>query len=294
MEAVDTFGLVGTTIADKYVVESVADAGGTAIVYRAFHQLWKRPVALKVFRTPAEIGDDARAALLDRFVMEGRLLAELSERSSAVLQARDIGTTTTPSGEWVPYMVLEWLDGATLEHVLEDEGVLGMPTRTLAQAMTLLDPIVQALELAHRRGIVHRDVKPANIFVVGDARGPEVVLKLLDFGIAKVVEDARGAGAFGKTGMCTAFTPAYGAPEQFCRGARRACDVADGHGKGERAREWDRECGGGSGAGAGRGAGLPGRDGDGPGERLLHGLGRARRGERRAAGAQGSARCILH
>lgn len=217
MVKVDTFGLVGTTIADKYFVEAVADAGGTAIVYRAFHQLWKRPVALKVFRTPADIGEDARVALLDRFVVEGRLLAELSERSSAVLQARDIGTTTTPTGEWVPYMVLEWLDGATLEHVLEDEAARGLPTRTLAQAMALLDPIAHALELAHRRGIVHRDVKPANVFVVGDARSADVVLKLLDFGIAKVVADAQAAGAFGKTGVFTAFTPAYGAPEQFSR-----------------------------------------------------------------------------
>ncbi len=217
MDAVDTLGLVGTTIADKYVVEAVADAGGTAIVYRAFHQLWKRPVALKVFRTPANIGEDARAALLERFVLEGRLLAELSERSPAVLQARDIGTTTTPTGEWVAYMVLEWLEGATLEHVLEAEAAKALPTRTVAQAMSLLDPIAHALELAHRRGIVHRDVKPANIFVVGDARGPDVVLKLLDFGIAKVVEDAQAAGAFGKTGVFTAFTPAYGAPEQFSR-----------------------------------------------------------------------------
>ena len=217
MVTVDTLGLVGTTIADKYVVEAVADAGGTAIVYRAFHQLWKRPVALKVFRTPASIGEDARAALLERFVVEGRLLAELSERSPAVLQARDIGTTTTPTGEWVPYMVLEWLEGATLEHVLEAEAAKGLPTRTVAEAMALLDPIAHALELAHRRGIVHRDVKPANVFAAGAARAPDVVLKLLDFGIAKVVQDAQAAGAFGKTGVFTAFTPAYGAPEQFSR-----------------------------------------------------------------------------
>ncbi len=217
MDSVDTFGLVGTTIADKYVVLAVADSGGTAIVYRAFHQLWKRPVALKVFRTPANISEDARAALFERFVQEGRLLAELSERSPAVLQARDIGTLTTATGEWVPYMVLEWLEGATLEHVIEDESKRGLPTRTLAEAMALLDPVAHALELAHRRGIVHRDVKPANVFVVGDARGPEAVVKLLDFGIAKVVEDVREAGAFKKTGVFTAFTPAYGAPEQFSR-----------------------------------------------------------------------------
>jgi formylglycine-generating enzyme required for sulfatase activity len=217
MVTIDTFGLVGTTIADKYVVEAVADSGGTAVVYRAFHRLWKRPVALKVFRTPSNIGDEARTALFDRFVVEGRLLAELSERCSAVLQARDIGTVTTADGEWVPYMVLEWLEGATLERVMEREAALGTLPRTLPQAMELLDPIAQALGLAHRRGIVHRDVKPSNMFVVGDGSAAGVTLKLLDFGIAKVVEDAREAGAFKQTGVFTAFTPAYGAPEQFSR-----------------------------------------------------------------------------
>ena len=217
MVTIDTFGLVGTTIAEKYVVEAVADAGGTAVVYRAFHRLWKRPVALKVFRTPSNIGEEARAALFDRFVIEGRLLAELSERCSAVLQARDIGTVTSADGEWVPYMVLEWLEGATLERVLEREAALGTVPRTLSQAIDLLDPIAQALGLAHRRGIVHRDVKPSNMFVIGDGSAAGVTLKLLDFGIAKVVEDAREAGAFKQTGVFTAFTPAYGAPEQFSR-----------------------------------------------------------------------------
>jgi formylglycine-generating enzyme required for sulfatase activity/tRNA A-37 threonylcarbamoyl transferase component Bud32 len=217
MVTVDTFGLVGTTIAEKYLVQAVVDGGGTAVVYRAFHQLWKRPVALKVFRTPPHIDDAARTALFERFVVEGRLLAELSERCSAVLQARDIGTVTTASDGRVPYMVLEWLEGSTLERVLEDEAARGATPRTLPEAMRLLDPIAQALDLAHRRGIVHRDVKPSNLFVVGDPATAEVTVKLLDFGIAKVVEDARSAGAFRKTDVFTAFTPAYGAPEQFSR-----------------------------------------------------------------------------
>lgn len=217
MQASDGFRLVGTTVAEKYVVEAVADSGGTAIVYRAFHLLWKRAVALKVFRTPAYVDEESRASLLERFVLEGRLLAELSERSSAVLQARDIGTLTTPSGEWVPYMVLEWLEGATLEQVLEREAGAGAPLRDLADAVRLLDPIAEALALAHRRGIVHRDVKPSNLFVVGDPRAAAVTIKLLDFGIAKVVADAQDGASYGTTGdrQLSAFTPAYGAPEQF-------------------------------------------------------------------------------
>ena len=117
----DGFGLVGTTIAEKYVVEAVADTGGTAIVYRAFHLPWKRAVALKVFRTPAYVDEASRAALLERFVLEGRILGELSERSSAVLQVCDIGTLTTSSGEWSsvvahrlpPYFWISWCSPST-------------------------------------------------------------------------------------------------------------------------------------------------------------------------------------
>ena len=115
-------------------------------------------------------------------------------------------------------MVLEWLDGATLEAVLEGEKARNEPLRSLHEAVRLLDPAAEALALAHRKGIAHRDVKPGNIFVLGDPRG-DCTVKILDFGIAKVVNDAQKmAGTFAKTsGQITSFTPAYGAPEQFSR-----------------------------------------------------------------------------
>jgi len=111
----DSLGLVGTTIAEKYAVESVVGEGGFATVYRATHLLWKRPVAVKVFRALGEVAATERQKLLEDFVQEGRLLADLSERSTAICQARDIGMMKTPAGEQVPYMVLEWLEGASLE-----------------------------------------------------------------------------------------------------------------------------------------------------------------------------------
>jgi eukaryotic-like serine/threonine-protein kinase len=118
----------------------------------------------------------------------------------------------------VPYMVLEWLDGATFEAVLAGEKTSGVPPRSMAQVVSLLEPAAEALALAHRKGIAHRDVKPSNLFVLGDPRG-ECTVKLLDFGIAKVVSDAQKmAGTFAKTGgQITSFTMAYGAPEQFSR-----------------------------------------------------------------------------
>ena len=134
------------------------------------------------------------------------------------MQARDIGMLDTDSGVRIPFMVLEWLDGATLEAVLADEKARALPLRTVAETVHLLDPASEALALAHRKGVAHRDVKPGNIFVIGDARG-EATVKLLDFGIAKVASDAQKmAGTFAKTsGQVTSFTPAYGAPEQFSR-----------------------------------------------------------------------------
>ncbi len=212
----DPLLLVGTTILDKYQVEKVVGEGGFAIVYRAQHTIWKRPVAVKVFKALGEVAADQRQKLLDDFIQEGALLAELSERSSAICQARDVGMLTTPNGDHVPYMVLEWLEGSSLEAVLEEERARHAPLRSLDQAVRLLEPVADALALAHKKGIAHRDVKPANVFVLGDARQPSGV-KLLDFGIAKVVQDAQKMGFGNTAGHITSFTPLYGAPEQFSR-----------------------------------------------------------------------------
>ncbi|MDB4933330.1 MAG: Adenylate cyclase, partial [Labilithrix sp.] len=216
--ASDPLGLVGTTIAGKYAIESVVGQGGFATVFRAQHVLWKRPVAVKVFTALGQVAEDQREKLLEDFIQEGALLADLSERSTAIVQARDIGMLVTGKNESVPYMVLEWLDGKPLEDVLAKERAERAPLRSLEQAVRLLDPVAEALALAHSKGIAHRDVKPANIFLLGTTGAPgSGGVKLLDFGIAKVVQDAQKMG-FGTTaGHITSFTPLYGAPEQFTR-----------------------------------------------------------------------------
>ncbi len=218
MSQTDVLELVGRTIAHKYLVERVVGSGGFAIVYRATHLVWKHPVALKVFRTLAEVPDADRQRLFDAFVREGALLAELSTRTAAIVQARDAGVVDTPHAAGLPYIVLEWLEGATLEQVLDAERRSGVPPRPMPAAVRLLDPAAIALALAHRAGIAHRDVKTGNVFVIGDPRG-EPVIKLVDFGIAKVMSDAnRIAAASRETGNAiVSFTPAYGAPEQFSR-----------------------------------------------------------------------------
>ena len=215
----DPLQLVGTTVAEKYAIESLVGEGGFAVVYKATHLVWKRPVAIKAFKAMGSFSEHDRERLLGDFVREGALLAELSERSAAICQARDVGTLTTPGGSWTPFMVLEWLDGVSLERALQDEQRAAMPPRSPSQALHLLEPIAEAMALAHARGIAHRDVKPGNIFLLGDPRAEGCPVKLLDFGIAKVVQDAQKmAGGFSQTtGQVTSFTPSYGAPEQFSR-----------------------------------------------------------------------------
>ncbi len=219
----DPLGLVGTTIDDKYVVEAVVGEGGFAVVYKALHKLWQKPVAIKCFKTLMDASPALREKLLKDFVQEGALLTELSARSASIVQARDIGTLTTKDGAWLPFMVLEWLEGKTLDELIEQSPGRAWPVDTV---MAILEPLAQALDLAHRRNIAHRDIKPANVFIVGHLPTPndpappppgEMGVKLLDFGIAKVVQSAADQGFTKTGGQVTSFTPSYGAPEQFSR-----------------------------------------------------------------------------
>ena len=202
----DPFELIGTVVDHKYLIEAVVGEGGFSVVYRAMHLIWKRPVAIKAFRL-GHVALGEREALVEAFVREGALLTELSERSVAICQARDVATLTTTKGDWVPYLVLEWLEGETLEAWMTRARAQGSRP-SLDEAVALLGPAIDALSIAHAAGIVHRDVKPANLFIVG-AR----TVKLVDFGIAKVVRDARERIGVRTREACS-YTPGYGAPEQ--------------------------------------------------------------------------------
>jgi formylglycine-generating enzyme required for sulfatase activity/serine/threonine protein kinase len=215
----DPLGISGTLLAETYRVGEAIGDGGFSVVYRAEHVTWKQPVAIKCFKVLTEASEEQRRTLLDGFLQEGKLMAQLSSRSAAIVQARDVGDLTTREGQRIPYIVLEWLDGKALDIVLWDEARGGAEPRSLHEAMTLLEPAAAALEIAHRCGIAHRDLKPANFFVLGAPRDPGARVKVLDFGIAKVMaEHVSSVAALALTGKeITAFTPNYGAPEQFSR-----------------------------------------------------------------------------
>ncbi len=129
-------------------------------------------------------------------------------------QARDVASVTTDTGEWVPYLVLEWLEGEPLDIVLADERANGGRRRSVDEALHLLAPIARALSVAHDRGIVHRDIKPGNICVLADAHGAAGPTKLLDFGVATAAHDSLRTQKPGASNV-RSFTPGYAAPEQF-------------------------------------------------------------------------------
>jgi serine/threonine protein kinase len=220
--AEDAFGIVGTVIASAYHVESVVAEGGFGTVYRAHHGGFRAPVALKCLRLPPGILPEAKQHFLDSFRAEAELLFRLSASIPAVVRPLHVDAFTTVDGRFVPYLVLEWLEGSTLDALIRKRRADGQTPMPLKKVVRLLTPVARALERAHNFhgpdgpiSIVHRDLKPENIFVANVA-GEEVV-KILDFGIGKaksMVSQVVGRASQGTGGIAT-FTPAYGSPEQW-------------------------------------------------------------------------------
>ncbi|WP_437500085.1 bifunctional serine/threonine-protein kinase/formylglycine-generating enzyme family protein [Sorangium sp. So ce1099] len=211
----DPFGWVGATIGGKYRLDAVIGEGGFGVVYRGHHLGLDEPVAVKCLKMLGSLPPAEREAFQRMLLNEGRLLHRLSRASAGIVQALDAGAAVSPSGEWTPYLVLEWLDGAPLDRDIAERRARGEAARPLAEAVALLAPAAHALEAAHAQGVAHRDIKPANLFLaeIGGRR----TMKVLDFGIAKVLSELSSmTQAMAETGSTLrAFTVHYGAPEQF-------------------------------------------------------------------------------
>ncbi|HZO11878.1 MAG TPA: AAA family ATPase, partial [Polyangiaceae bacterium] len=191
----------------------VVGEGGYGIVYRGTHLGFDETVAVKCLKVPAALSDAERESFLKDFRAEARLLHRLSRKTAGIVQALDVGAATSPRGVWTPYIAMEWLEGKNLALDIADRAAHGQARRPLHEAVALLTPIAEALAVTHAERVAHLDLKPANIFLGGDAS-----VKLLDFGIAKVITTSETMTvAFTRTGARPAFTPAYAAPEQFDR-----------------------------------------------------------------------------
>lgn len=166
---------VGEIIAGKYRVEKVVGVGGMAAVLSAKHIELEQFVAIKLLLPErARVPDAVR-----RFLTEARAAAKLKSDHSARIS--DVGTTATPGGLVVPYLVMELLEGQDLATLLAERGRL-----TVTEAVDFVLQACDAIAEAHAHGIVHRDIKPANLFLARTRDGAPTV-KLLDFGISKTI-----------------------------------------------------------------------------------------------------------
>ena len=181
----------------RYAIDREIGRGMMGVVYRATDPVLGRTVALKTVGLHLAAGDEDRASFEARFLAEARAAALLSH--PAIVTVHDFGRDEATD---TLFIALEHLEGRTLSEVVRAEGAL--PWR---RALAIAGRIAGGLDHAHQRGIVHRDVKPANIIVVGPDAGSETA-KLTDFGIARVSEgELTAPGEF-------LGTPSYMSPEQ--------------------------------------------------------------------------------
>jgi serine/threonine-protein kinase len=200
--------LIGRTIGGRFRVTGFIGEGAMAAVYRGLSDTEHRDVAIKIMH-PQLLGD---STFVGRFRREAKAAAKLNHRNT--VQIIDYGVDGR-----LPYIVMELVTGQDLFELLVVERRLSE-----ARAARILIEICDVLAVAHDNGIVHRDLKPENVMVLREGEGDRV--KVLDFGIAKIMEVGGGGDDAAPTSLSTSAlttvgmvvgTPAYMSPEQ-CRG----------------------------------------------------------------------------
>jgi eukaryotic-like serine/threonine-protein kinase len=194
--------LIGALIDERYRVESLIAKGAVGSVYKAKQELLGRQVALKVLH--GYLGADPES--LVRFHREAKAISRLEHPN--LLTLYDFGMTS----DGQPYFVMDLLNGTTLAKVLSSEGRLE-PKR----AISIVKQVLEALSEAHKKGIVHRDIKPPNIVLVEKEETKDFV-KLVDFSIAKMADNSTVDPVQLTVDGIICGSPAYMSPEQ-CRGA---------------------------------------------------------------------------
>jgi eukaryotic-like serine/threonine-protein kinase len=187
--------LVGQLVEGRYRVERVLGHGGMGTVYACRHAVVGKGLAMKVLRPPRSGNNDG---VLQRFIREAQTANALKSRH--IIETTDFGQL--PDGPF--FVVMELLEGFDLAHGMRENRL------NAAQLLHVFIQIADTLEIVHASGIVHRDLKPDNVFLVSE-NGDPLFVKLLDFGIAKVLNS--GSSHLTEEGMVLG-TPHYMAPEQ--------------------------------------------------------------------------------
>ncbi|OYT71358.1 MAG: hypothetical protein CFK52_08330 [Chloracidobacterium sp. CP2_5A] len=196
----DQSSLVGQIIDEKVRLEAILGQGGMGAVYRGRHLMLERTVAVKVLRPEILTIEGA----LERFFREARTAAATEHPN--IVTVYDFGKL--PDGG--AYLILEFIEGKGLRAILQEQAILPP-----SLALPILSEVCAAVEFAHRRSIIHRDLKPDNIMLKRRDDG-SATAKVLDFGLAKTVEEAETSSSITRTGELVG-TPAYMSPEH-CSG----------------------------------------------------------------------------
>jgi eukaryotic-like serine/threonine-protein kinase len=189
----------GDVLGGKYRIERKLGEGGMGSVYHAVDVTLGRNLAVKVL--DPKMASDTQ--LQQRFEREARMARHLQHPNT--IQIFDYGRA--PSG--LPYIVMEFLRGQTLEDIIRAGGA--MPA---ARVVHLTKQILQSLAEAHANGVIHRDLKPSNV-MVGEFGGQQDFAKVLDFGIAKLLDTERESGTLKTRSGLVIGSPAYMAPERL-------------------------------------------------------------------------------
>ncbi|MGR6913213.1 serine/threonine-protein kinase [[Actinomadura] parvosata] len=183
-----------TSLAGRYRLLAQLGQGGMGTVWRAMDELLRQEVAIKEVRLPPNLDESARSELVDRTLREARAAAALRDHPSIVT----VHDVVLDDGR--PWIVMELVRGRSLDRVVRDDGPLP-PARVAGIGLRM----IEALSAAHTSGILHRDVKPANVMLTDDGR-----VLLTDFGIATIAGDV----ALTQTGLLSG-SPGYIAPERL-------------------------------------------------------------------------------
>ncbi len=189
---------IGVVLGDKYQLLQLLGSGGMGAVYEAENKGTGKRVAVKVLAAEHA----ANPALSKRFIREARAATALEHPN--IVEVFDVGEDKR---EQVLYLVQRLLRGQSLAAKIDDKR-LGP-----REALTLICPMMDALEFAHSKGLVHRDIKPENIFLAENSEG-KIVPTLIDFGIAKSLHQDRDGNSLQTDAGATIGTPAYMSPEQ--------------------------------------------------------------------------------
>ncbi|MEM1180617.1 MAG: ABC transporter substrate-binding protein [Acidobacteriota bacterium] len=189
--------MIGQVLKGSYRIEEQIGQGGMAAVFKGVQMPLERDVAIKVLLPTLQ----STPSMIQRFFQEAKLLCHLNHPN--VVQIIDFGNTE--SG--LVFMVMEFLRGHTLLERIPAGGL------DLEGTVSVMQQVCDGVGAAHRKGLVHRDLKPENIFVVS-AEGERDQVKILDFGIARAMEDTQNQTRLTQTGVVMG-TPGFLAPEQI-------------------------------------------------------------------------------